>query len=513
MKKIFKISILIATVALILGSCTKDFEDINTNPNGADPSTATPDLVMSTVQIYAFGEPRFISWRGNLIYSSRFAHHYIYNFADMAWFPGPAYNNSPGWTDNVWSSSYIKVQGHINALRTIVEGNEADEAVLNIIAGWFYQKMSDMYGDVPYSEVAVPQSEVALKPAYDAQSSIYRSILEDLGTQITVLENASSTSYGDGDFLYGGDPASWATFGNTLRLRLALRSRDAFIADGQQSFIDGVINSALSKPLLDESNQAVFNRAQEGLFLSDPNELMGGLEDVWWSFTYNQSQWTMNSKVVDLMQDNSDPRLTLLCTPADSALPDTVIYAGTEPNLVNPPQWGDLSKPSGLLRGFEKNDPVPYNVILAAESYFLLAEAELLGYDAPGTAEELYQNGILAHMNLYGVDPAAAQDFLDTVAVASLDGTVSENLVKVWDQRWLSLLNNGYEAWALVRRVDMIPDQTGSDYLSNSTSGVVPKRLPYPTSEQTLNAENYEAAVAAQGNNDAMTNPVWWDVD
>lgn len=492
----------------LITSCDKNFEEINSNPNGIDPNTASPRRVMATVQIYAFGEPRFITWRGNIIYSSQFAHHYVYNFADMAWFPGTAYTNNQGWTDNVWESSNIKVAGHLNALRELLDPEEDKEevAVVKIISGWFYQKMTDMYGDIPYTDVAKPRTEVAYKPTYDAQKDIYKAIIEDLGAQMDVLQGASDLSFSTGDFLYQSNPANWVAFANTLRLRMALRSRDAFEAAGEGAFINGVITDALANPLIDESNEAVFHRAQEGLFLSDPNELMGGHEDVWFSFEYNQARWVLSDKVVNILQDNNDPRLEQIAMEPDSV---PGVYVGLEPNLVAPPKYGYVSKPTGLLRGEEKNDPVPAYIITAAESYFLQAEAALLGF--AGDAESLYQSGIKAHMSYAGVDGADADNFITTEPIASLSGSTDENLEKVWRQRWLALLNNGYEAWALVRRTNLIPDQVGAQYLSNITDGSVPSRLVYPTSELTLNADN--VAAANGGKPDLMTTSVWWDVD
>ena len=492
----------------LITSCDKNFEEINSNPNGIDPNTASPRSVMATIQIYGFGEPRFVTWRGNVIYSSQFAHHYVYNFADMAWFPGAAYRNNQGWTDNVWESSNIKVAGHLNALRSILDPQEDVEelAVVNIISGWFYQKMTDMYGDIPFSDVTKPRTEVAYRPEYDAQRNVYRTIIEDLKTQMNILEDASSLSFATGDFLYQSNPDNWIAFANTLRLRMALRSRDAFMAAGEGSFINGVITDALANPLIDAGNEAIFLRAQSGLFLSDPNELMGGHEDVWHSFAYNQAQWVLSDKVVDLLQGNNDPRLQTLATETDS-VPGT--YAGLEPNLVAPVKWGYVSKPSGLLRGEEKNDPVPVYVISAAESYFLQAEAALLGFG--GDAEALFQAGIRAHMDAAEVDAGDADNFISSEPEASLTGTLEENLAKVWRQRWLALLNNGYEAWALVRRTNMIADQAGAQYLPNDTGGEVPSRLVYPTSELTLNAEN--VAEANGGKPDLMTTKVWWDID
>ena len=39
----------------------------------------------------------------------------------------------------------------------------------------------------------------------------------------------------------------------------------------------------------------------------------------------------------------------------------------------------------------------------------------------------------------------------------------------------------------------------------------IPTRLYYPTTENSLNQENYEAAVATLSNGDELTSPVFWD--
>ncbi|MBT6169517.1 MAG: SusD/RagB family nutrient-binding outer membrane lipoprotein, partial [Flavobacteriaceae bacterium] len=40
--------------------------------------------------------------------------------------------------------------------------------------------------------------------------------------------------------------------------------------------------------------------------------------------------------------------------------------------------------------------------------------------------------------------------------------------------------------------------------------GTIPRRLIWPMGEESTNADNYKAAVAAQGPND-FTTRVWWD--
>ncbi|MOA25068.1 Susd and RagB outer membrane lipoprotein [compost metagenome] len=72
-------------------------------------------------------------------------------------------------------------------------------------------------------------------------------------------------------------------------------------------------------------------------------------------------------------------------------------------------------------------------------------------------------------------------------------------------QRWVHLYMNGYEAWAEWRR-------TGYPLLTaaGGTMGV-PTRQAYPSSEFTLNKENYNKAKEALGGKDDLYGRVWWN--
>lgn len=491
---------------LFLG-CTDGFEEINTDPY--NPTEAPVQGIMAAVQYYEFAEPRFLTWRGNLIYSSQFANQLSYNYAG-AWFGADAFQNNQGWTNAIFDNSYKKVTlSSRNLLKTYTETNDTNGvAVSKIMMSWFFQKMTDIYGDIPYSDVI--GAELILenpKPTYDSQSSIYKGIIDDLKVQIDAIGSSTTIIAGaEGDYVYQGDPQKWKTFANTLRLRMALRGRDAFIADGDQAYVDQVIAECLSNPLIDETNQALLKRSESALILSF---LDGGFEDVYHGFGGIGSKFTIAKRYLDLLDNNNDPRLEKVAVP--SAIGN--MYQGSAIGSRTQIARDELVTPSSLIIGnstTEVADIVPVKVLSASESYFLQAEAAILGYG--GNANTLYQEGIRASMNFWQVEASDASDFITNEPVANLTGSNSEQLTMIWNQRWLNSLMNGYEAWALVRRTNLIPDLTDNTnfWVTQPNNGAIPKRLPYSSTEAVSNADNVNAAIAAQGA-DEMTTAIWWD--
>lgn len=485
-------------------SCTDDYEEINRNPNL--PTNANAENLLGGTQYFTFAEPRFVAWRGNLLYSSQFANQFTTNVAGSWWAGADFYTNNQGWTNGVFDQSYKK--SSINLRGLLIKYNELSDtngqAMTKIMMSLFFQKMTDMFGNVPYSDVIVPEIEV-LAPTYNTQKDIYRNILEDLKNQMDVIGSSTTAIQGSaGDFIYGGDPQKWKVLANTLRLRMALRSRDAFNADGESAFIDGVINDCLSNPLIDDSNEATLSRSRTPLINAN---LDGGLEDVYWGFGGLGSKWVLSERYISLLRDNNDPRLQQIATEAENGG-----YAGSYVNIRTAPAWEDMSKPSEKIIGtaFDAiENQVGVMILTAAESHFLQAEAALLGY--PGDANASYQAGILSSMEFWGATPGS---FITTEPIATLSGSVDDMLLQVYNQRWLASLTNGYEGWSLVRRTDIIPQITDNTlfWVSQPNDGNVPKRLQYSTTELTLNEANINATIQNQGA-DEMSTPIWWDIE
>lgn len=508
MKLLMKISFGFIFITLIF-SCTDNFEEINTNPY--NPTSAPIAGIMAGVQYYEFAEPRFLTWRGNLIYSSQFANQLSYNYAG-AWFGADAYQNNQGWTNAIFDNSYKKVTLNLrNLLLHYTEINDTNGvAISKIMMSWFYQKMTDIFGDVPYSEtIGASLTLDNPTPKYDSQKEIYKAILEDLEAQMMAIGNSTTPIGGaSGDYVYQGNPQNWKALANTLRLRMSLRARDAFIADGEEDYVDNVIANCLNNSLIDESNQALLKRSSSALILSF---LDGGFEDVYHGFDGVGSKFTFSKRYIDLLQNNNDPRLKMV---ADlSAVGNS--YAGSAIGSRTQIPRDELSNPSQLIVGTSTTDVssiVPIKVLSAAESYFLQAEAAILGYG--GDANALYQSGIKASMNFWEVDNTDSTKFINDEAIATLSGTNTAKLQSIWNQRWLNGLMNGYESWALVRRTNLIPMLTDNTqfWITQPMSGEVPKRLPYSATEVVSNADNIKTAITNQGE-DKMSTSIWWDVN
>ncbi|MEM7549471.1 MAG: SusD/RagB family nutrient-binding outer membrane lipoprotein [Bacteroidota bacterium] len=510
-----KINILAFAVLLLsIIACDNDFEELNTDP--VNPQVGTIEGFMAGAQYFEFTEPRFVAWRGNLLFTSHFSNQFSYGSAGDFFGEIDGYANNQGWTDATFDASYQRVSGNLRNLLGAYLEMESTEgvAVTRIMMSWFYQKMTDIYGDIPYSDVI--GSELTLEvplPTYDAQIDIYRGIINDLGAQIDAIGNSSTVIPGAaGDFIYSGDPQSWSVLANTMRLRLAIRSRDAFIRDGEQAFIDGIINDALSGTLIDETNEALILRSRTALVL---DFLDGGFEDIFFGFGPS-AQWVLADRYADMLNNTSDPRLFEMAVDSiGNPIDQFGAFGGASVVTRSGIPRLNLAFPSPKIRGnslTDVEDQLPVMILSAAESYFLQAEAALLGFG--GDANQLYQNGISASMNYWGVPQDRIDTYFNDQATAELTGTTEEQLDQIWEQRWLANLTNGYEAWALVRRTDIIPDVTDNTnfFVTPPNNGRVPRRLIYSTSEQASNETNVNIAIERQGNSNEMTNPVWWDV-
>ena len=137
-----------------------------------------------------------------------------------------------------------------------------------------------------------------------------------------------------------------------------------------------------------------------------------------------------------------------------------------------------------------------------AEVQFLLAEAALLGWNAPQSAAEHFAQGLSAHMDALGVNASESDAYL---AANPFNGSLQH----IAEEKWKTFVyTNPIEQFAEYRRTGF-PVLTRADG-SPIPTDQVPKRLAYPNTEISLNGSNVSAV--GVGINDFHT-PLWWDVD
>jgi hypothetical protein len=144
---------------------------------------------------------------------------------------------------------------------------------------------------------------------------------------------------------------------------------------------------------------------------------------------------------------------------------------------------------------------MPHVIIDAAEVAFMTAEAIERGF-LSGDAEAAYNEAVTLSMAYWGItDADALAGYLEANAY-----TANSWKESIGNQKWVAFYMNGLQGWAEQRRLDFpvleVPAQ--------AVISTLPKRLPYPISEDTNNGAALDATTSDINN---ITDKLWWDVN
>lgn len=260
MKTLSKITFAALMVILILPSCKKDFQEINT-PTDALNDTKPEFLFTSATLNYQFGRRDQLLSR----YSNAMRHmQYIvgdntdkdaleapYCNPTQTTFPNPAgslYSDYYGSTGRDFHRLIEKIAAIEDETRKL--GYRNLSAVASIMDTYDAWKVADTYGALPYSEAFNVSQFPA--PKYDYDYNLYLQFDEQLKVAVdTLVANTSNQiNFNAQDFFYGGDRTKWIRFANTLRVKIAQRyeERDAahfaaVVADISTNYSGMVISS------------------------------------------------------------------------------------------------------------------------------------------------------------------------------------------------------------------------------------------------------------------------------
>lgn len=476
--KLAKTSLIL--VLLFTFSCTEGFEEINTDPNS--PEIIGPQFLLANVISVAANENTYTQGFRLANYLAQFAASVEFERIDRY---------EMGSNAQYWNGTY-RLLNDIESIQTNPGSNEAYHAVADIMKAYLFSQLTDMWGDVPYSEALGAKTGV-YTPRYDTQEMIYTDpeigILALLEKSANTLRTTSSAIQGDA--MFNNNLEKWRRFANSLRVRYILR---------------------ISKRLSD------FSELQA---LVDENDLMLSNADnaVVPYLASAPNQWPMSQAALGLYQEH---RMT---TTVDSVLKawddprQMLLYKPTQQSVTsgNPQFKGlqnGLNRETINERGINLNDislfgsiyrDVPDGVdgqfMQYAELQFALAEAVARGF-ITGDASVYYERGIRASFSYYNVEIPSGYFSRDAIA---LDG--QDDLTKILTQKWLSMISNGHEAWFNIRRTGIPKLRPGPDNLNDDN---YPVRYLYPESEQAVNNENYREAASRMGG-DNINSKVWWE--
>ena len=265
-------SILLTGAICLTQACTGDFEEINTPPTSV--TTVDPGLLLSKVQKdAAFSEGYEVP---NSQYGSWIQH----------WAGGVLVSSSryiEQSDNNTWDAHYTLIRNISQVRNEVLKGKENDPsgrsklAIARIVEISVWQRLTDLFGDVPYSGTALGPSDVNTKPVFDTQESIYKSLINDLNAAIGQL-TLGDASYGSADFYYKGDINKWKKYANSLKLRLGMRIRYADPALAQKT-----VTEAMGQPLLassaDDATVPTYNNATNANVHPVLNQVLAGSPD------------------------------------------------------------------------------------------------------------------------------------------------------------------------------------------------------------------------------------------
>lgn len=350
-------------------------------------------------------------------------------------------------------------------------------AQIEILAVYTWAQMVETFGNIPYSQAL--NAGVYVLPVYDDAATIYG----DLLTRLTAaIPNLTDSGFGAADNIYGGNPANWKKFANSLLLRMGLRVADV-------------------PALVAKSTAAIQSAVSGGVFTSNADNA---------TLVYSSATPNTNPVWVDLVQSGRSDfviantlvdKMNALADPRRASYFDQNLGAG----VYEGGPYGDNNSFSAYTHVSDVIiDPTnPASLIDYSEVCFYLADAaERSISGTPATAASFYNKGITASFDYWGTPNVAAYLLNPDVNYATAPGTWK---VKIGTQLWLAMYNRGYEAWTAWRTYDF----PGFN-LPAVSEDPVPTRYTYPINEQNLNKTNYTAASTAIGG-DNQTTKVFWD--
>lgn len=639
MKKIFKkIGFLLGSASLIV-ACS-EFEEINVDPTAASGSQ---------VQVEYFIDNSIVGAQQNPHISERVFELYWTDAGRMQ----VVGTLSEGYHSDGWTGEYYKyVSGWLNnannAIKIADEQLEAGTSkvytgnlkqIARIWRAYLMSEMSDNFGPVPVNGFQ------GVNPDYNSVEDVYTYVLAELKEATSLIdEGITNDGLANWDPAYGYDYTKWIQYGNSLRMRLAMRLSEVAPSLAQAEFEDAA-RGAVYISTLDDTFQVAENNGWDDItgvmtrqwwdhFLSaTQNNLMIGLGGVP-SADQVSADMQGSIKPANYMGLKFDDHFTTLTNDPSAGFWFDGLHNSIDPRAYDAyivpgdfdnanynkypswsPNWTSVTE-RDLIIGDADNDEngetndisieatYTWNAPVGGtwaekgsnnkvrswggtiprlahkyrngenkrvffgpwESYFLIAEAAVRGWDVPLSGQAAYEegisqsfayNGVSSHIAAYlssenynrvgtsvswnhTMEPAntVTMDYIDgytgvagTYEFKYPENTIYEGgsvkndlLTKIITQKfiaqtpWLPL-----ETWndhrrlglpffenpAIENLIDNSPNLTLGNYMTNSVN-VFPQRLKYPSGLTNSYPQGYEQAINHLGGDDSVFTPLWW---
>lgn len=608
----FIIPIFLVVLILFNTACTDDFENINKDPNKV--TDIKPGYLLTKVWMRYNGSPHE-EHRGAFIMAGSLSGLFQCGYRTGQAFSGTAddYNEAKMvemYADAIRNGVQLK-----KLLEADQTGNsKAKLAIANITLQFAFQRVTDLYGDVPYSDAGLGYHDEIFYPAYDRQEDIYKNAVVVLKeSRDLLMKTDAEPFFANEDVIFGGIESAderkkaWAKLANSLILRMGMRGVNGDAAWAKSTVEEAANNSTGFIQSIEKTDAAILPTGniggEWGLVINGAANLINGSG----GYVFVGEEWLRQA------QQNRDPRIFYVASQAVNNGSFFSPWTGQQefdafaeaarpgepfkPVTFNPLRGGGTESYSvrGLMVTMDINnnkqkvsgnwfiDPlksVRYNqfhtmaivnpetignlsapifVFSGDESYFILAEAALRGWNVPNGVNPNLEKAIELSFAKYPkyFSGASVKEYIakqsstegkilsyDALAAeyinAIMSGAITDQVI--WRERWKSCMTaqGGYEAFAIWNRtnVELQPGypSTGRSYPGTETmdmpvydpadveidklvfgqpvpttrysaepfhnggdtEGWRPRRINYPEKERANNGEHVEEAIKNQ---------------
>lgn len=550
-KLYFTITLLISSFIFI--SCSDDYmESINTDSSKAE--TIDPNAQLTTAELQTYGDLDMVQ-----IYRS-----YLYAFTQQlmgCWNTtnyGGRHTIDNNEMSRIWTTFYsVAIKNLVDAeYRTTNDPDKVNiNSAITIYKIYLMSVITDIYGDVPYSEAGKGYIDGITTPRYDTQESIYNSFFTELKS--AAMQMDASKDKITGDVIFKGDITKWIKFANSLRLRFAMRISDVAPEKAQIEFEDalaaagGILDNYTDDALIAYIDKA-FSFGQEAysdyrgnsmsqmLFGNDPANNPSYICSTF----FNELNTTGDPRTFRITRFYYDELMSLTSPDnridlTDEMIANDIAFQPRDPGAYSWEPW-PAGYDSDILRAMSETNPSinyslsretepklannflkgknPGVVMTSAEVKFLLAEAKLKGWNIAGEVSDWYKSGVREAMdflvNNYDCDNISEDEFEAYMSNNEIGYTNEQIKESINKQAWILHFTNPSECWANLRRSGYPKLKSPAEYGFSQflTGGAdIPVRLSYPVLESSYNKKNYDEALERMGGTNSWNIPVWWD--
>jgi len=484
-KIIYKIGTFALAVVLTTTSCSKleDFGSTNVNPAATDKPITSALLTNVLSQIGAYASNNTAS-----LYCQYYSET---QYPDVSCYAAQLISPMTNYSGLLYDLQNIIITNTDAATKDAAALNGANEnqiAIARILKAYIYLRMTDRWGDIPYSQALKGDPNVA----FDTQESIYKDLFKELTESVAQLTTGGAAI--KGDIVYSGNVSNWKKLANSMRMLMALQLSKKY--PGPTEYAATQFQAALA-----DASGSISTNA-DNFKLDYPG---GNFKNPYYNMYDGRKDYGESETMTTLMSDlGSDTRQSVFGATSTGEASTLGVPYGRSRDYIDP--WtGNNPKYTYVLAPAYRTATSSLAIVKASSVLLARAEAADLGWTSEATAT-LYVAGINASFEQWGLALPPAGYF--TNANVAL-GAAHTNQKQIAIQEYVAHYPDGISGWNTWRR-------TGYPELSPAPDGtnsplVIPRRINYGTSDYTLSKTGVEAAVAKLAGGDKQNSKVWWD--